>query len=99
MEKKYLPKPKASKPKSERPEKPVFRMKKNFTYLNESYGVIVRALPQEKDDEAGEAEHNYFIINLLSFYDNGRYTNELKTVTPKELKELLHLPKNSQIRF
>ena len=80
-------------------EKPVFRMKKNFTYLNENYGVIVRALPQEKDDETGEAEHNYFIINLLSFYDNGRYTNELKTVTPKELKELLHLPKNSQIRF
>ena len=80
-------------------EKPVFRMKKNFTYLNENYGVIVRALPQEKDDVAGEAEHNYFIINLLSFYDNGRYTNELKTVTPKELKELLHLPKNSQIRF
>ena len=91
--KKAEPKPKA------RQEKPVFKMKKNFTYLNENYGVIVRALPQEKDDEAGEAEHNYFIINLLSFHENGRYTNEMKTVTPKELKELLHLPKNSQIRF
>lgn len=92
-EKIYKAKPKA------RLEKPVFRIKKNFTYLNENYGVIVRALPQEKDDEAGEAEHNYFIINLLSFHENGRYTNEMKTVTPKELKELLHLPKNSQIRF
>lgn len=93
-EKTYKPKPKAAKT-----EKPVLRMKKNFTYLNESYGVIVRALPQEKDDETGEKEHNYFIINLLTFYEDGRYVNELKTVTPKELKELLHLPKNSQIRF
>lgn len=93
-QKKYEPKPKAAKT-----EKPVFRMKKNFTYLNEQYGVIVRALPQEKDDETGEKEHNYFIINLLTFYEDGRYVNELKTVTPKELKELLHLPKNSQIRF
>ena len=95
-EKIYKPKPKTSKP---RPEKPVFRMKKNHTYLNNDYAVVVRALPQEKDDEAGEAEHNYFIINLLTFHEGGRYTNELKTVTPKELKELLHLPKNSQIRF
>ena len=95
-EKIYKAKPKASKPKAERP---VFRMKKNFTYLNENYGVIVRALPKEKDEAAGEAEHNYFIINLLSFHENGRYTNEMKCVTPKELKELLHLQKNSQIRF
>ena len=90
-----MPEKVKAKPRASQKAKEV-TFKKNVIYQNKKSdrSVIIRAIPQD-----AEEERNFYIINVISYNERGDYMNLMRSATAKELRELLDLSDNIKMVF